>query len=327
LLLLALLVKFTIDTFFPSPTPTALPTADIAERWKELAPMPEARQGMAAVAFDGNIYTLAGEGPKGVSGSVFRYLPEEDRWETLSDKPTPVTDVEGVVIGEKIYIPGGETVNGKPTDILEIYDPRQDTWETGALLPQALSAYALADFEGKMYLFGGWNGERAVDTVYEYNIQNDSWHKRTQMNMPSFDLGAVALEDKIVVLGGRNGEEILNQAWSYYPSRDVNGESPWEAFLELPTGRASFGVANIYNTVYVIGGIVDGEKDESGGGWIMTGEIWIDLPTIQGYDSHQVELIPIESLLFVIDPSESFKSTLLWTYQAFYYSIYIPFMP
>ncbi len=325
-LLLVVLIAILTRTLFPTPTPPTIATADIAERWKELSPMPEARQGMAAVAFDGNIYTLAGEGAEGVSGSVFRYLPEEDRWETLSDKPTPVTDVEGVVIGEKVYVPGGETADGKPTDILEIYDPRHDTWETGAPLPQALNAYALADFEGKMYLFGGWDGEGAVDTVFEYNIQNNSWHERTHMNVPSFDLGAVTLEDKIIILGGANGEDILDQAWGFYPSRDADGETPWEDFLELPASRAGFGVASIYDTIYVIGGAGDGKKKESGE-WIMTGESWIDLPTNRDYDSHQVELVSLGSLLFVIDSSEFPESTRLSTYQAFYYNIYIPFIP
>jgi DNA-binding CsgD family transcriptional regulator/N-acetylneuraminic acid mutarotase len=234
LLLLALLVKFTIDTFFPSPTPTALPTADIAERWKELAPMPEARQGMAAVAFDGNIYTLAGEGPKGVSGSVFRYLPEEDRWETLSDKPTPVTDVEGVVIGEKIYIPGGETVNGKPTDILEIYDPRQDTWETGAPLPQPLSAYALADFEGKMYLFGGWDGEEPQDSVYIFDPSINSWCEGVPMLHKAYNVMAAVSDGKIFVVGGTDGETHFNIANAYLPNRDNSEENPWVTVSNIP---------------------------------------------------------------------------------------------
>jgi DNA-binding CsgD family transcriptional regulator/N-acetylneuraminic acid mutarotase len=324
LLLLALLVVFVINRLFPTPTPTPFTTAEIAERWQELAPMPEVRQGMAAVAFDGNIYTLAGKGPDGVSGSVFRYLPEEDRWETLNEKPTPVKDVEGVVIGEKIYVPGGETADGMPTNILEVYDPRQDTWETGAPLPQALSAYALADFEGKMYLFGGWDGEGAVDTVYEYNVQNGSWKERTHMNNPSYDLGAVALEDKIVVLGGRKGKAILDQAWAYYPSRDASGEAPWESFMDLPEGRAGFGAASIYNSIYLLGGETP-RRVESG--LIITANKWITLPVDRDFSERKVKLVSLDSLLVVLDPENTFKETRLWRYEAFYYSIYIPFMP
>jgi DNA-binding CsgD family transcriptional regulator/N-acetylneuraminic acid mutarotase len=323
-LLLVVLIAILTRTLFPTPTPPTIATADIAERWKELSPMPEARQGMAAVAFDGNIYTLAGKGPDGVSGSVFRYLPEEDRWETLNEKPTPVKDVEGVVIGEKIYVPGGETADGMPTNILEVYDPRQDTWETGAPLPQALSAYALADFEGKMYLFGGWDGEGAVDTVYEYNVQNGSWKERTHMNNPSYDLGAVALEDKIVVLGGRKGKAILDQAWAYYPSRDASGEAPWESFMDLPEGRAGFGAASIYNSIYLLGGETP-RRVESG--LIITANKWITLPVDRDFSERKVKLVSLDSLLVVLDPENTFKETRLWRYEAFYYSIYIPFMP
>ena len=45
-------------------------------RWQELTPMPEARIGLAAVAYDNQIYAIAGKGKEGVSGSVFRkYSP------------------------------------------------------------------------------------------------------------------------------------------------------------------------------------------------------------------------------------------------------------
>jgi N-acetylneuraminic acid mutarotase len=131
--------------------------------------MPEARTGLAATAYDGNIYAIAGEGLEGVSGSVFRYLTEDDRWERLEDKPTPVRDVEAALIGEKIYVPGGLGGDGQPTDILEIYDPRANQWENGASLPIKLSAYAMTDFEGQLYLFGGWDGEKALDHVFIYD--------------------------------------------------------------------------------------------------------------------------------------------------------------
>jgi hypothetical protein len=101
-LVVFLLVALSTDLIFPQPTPEPIAMADVEERWQELAPMPEARAGMAAAAYDGNIYAIAGEGPEGVSGSVFRYLTAEDTWEIRSDKPTPVADVHGALIGETV---------------------------------------------------------------------------------------------------------------------------------------------------------------------------------------------------------------------------------
>jgi N-acetylneuraminic acid mutarotase len=142
--------------------------------------------------------------------------------------------VEGVVIGEKIYIPGGETVNGKPTDILEIYDPRQDTWETGAPLPQPLSAYALADFEGKMYLFGGWDGEEPQDSVYIFDPSINSWCEGVPMLHKAYNVMAAVSDGKIFVVGGTDGETHFNIANAYLPNRDNSEENPWVTVSNIP---------------------------------------------------------------------------------------------
>jgi len=131
----------------------------------------------------------------------------------------------------------------------------------------------------------------------------------------------VALEDKIVILGGRNGEDILDQAWAYYPSRDVNGESPWESFVDLPEGRAGFSAASIYNSIYLLGGKTRRRAET---GLIITANEWIPLPVDQNFTERNVKLVSLDSLLVVLDPENTLKETRLWTYHAFYYSIYIP---
>jgi hypothetical protein len=326
ILALAFLVTLGRDLFFPSPTPTPVALANVPDRWQELAPMPEARKEMAAVAYDGNIYAIAGEGPEGVSGSVFRYLTDEDRWEQLSDKPTPVADVEGALIGEKIYVPGGRLADGSPTDILEIYDPRQDVWEMGAPLPKPISAFTLVDYEGLLYMFGGLNGKNALDTVYIYDPIADSWQEGTPIPFVSYDIGAVVLVDKIVLLGGRNETGALVDAWAYYPSRDLNGEDPWGEFLDMPEARYDFGVASIYNTIYVVGGILEGKRVGMDS-LLMNGEEWIPFETIQDFNQRPIAMVPLGSQLMIFDTSENDEETRAWMYQAFYYSIYIPLMP
>ena len=317
-LILALLFAFARPAREPEVDPATL------ERWQELAPMPEARVGLAAVAYDSQIYAIAGEGPTGGSGSVFRYDIETDTWDRLLDKPTPVTDVSGALIGEKIYIPGGAGPDGQPINTLEIYDPRHNTWETGAPLPEALSAYALADFEGKLYLFGGWDGEQAVDRVWVYDPAEEKWHTGRQLAAPLYDAAAVTLTDRIVVLGGRGNNRSSSVAWSYFPSRDVDGEDPWESFKNLPEGRAGFGAASIYNSIYVVGGEVSGKREP---GLLITDDIWLSLPTLDGLSGSRTEVVSIDSLLFVLYGSDKETQTELWSYQAFYYSIYIPFVP
>ena len=323
-LVLLLGVTFTANVLFPPPEPEA---ADIEERWQQLAPMPQPRRDMAVVAYDGNIYTAGGEGPDGVSGDVFRYLLEEDRWEALSGKPTPVTEVQAALIGERIYLPGGKLSNGQPTSVLEIYDPRSDSWETGAPLPRSISAYALAAFEGQLYLFGGWDGTQVLSQIYIYDPVEDAWQVGSPMTAARRDASAVALTDKIALTGGRNDRNLFADTLVYFPSRDRRGENPWGNLPDLPEPRHSFGLASIYDSLYVIGGETTRYGSIKHSGIFLTSDGWVSLPTNQEYSDRPIELVSLGSLLVIFDPSPSLQKTSLWQYQAFYYSIYIPFVP
>jgi len=326
-LILLFFVTFGTNVLFPAPTPAPVTPVDAAERWQELAPMPEARSGMAAAAYNSDIFAVAGQGPDGVSGSVFRYDPDSDTWDTLRDKPTPVTDVEAALIGEKLYVPGGLTADGSPTDILEIYDPRNDTWETGAPLPQAVSAYALADFEGRMYLFGGWDGQTALDTVYIYDPTENTWREGTAMTIARSEAAGVVLEDRIVVLGGRNESGALNQSQAYFPSRDINGEDPWESFPDMPDSRYNFGAASMNNSIYVIGGISDLTETNTTEGWVYADNFWESLSLTIDLGDQTPRLIPLNTYIFILKSSENQSQNELWAYKAIYFEIFIPIIP
>lgn len=323
LLVIIILFTFFINAFPSTFNNESQPTADLSERWTELSPMPEPRIGSAAVSSDGRIYIIAGEGPEGVSGTVFRYDPDEDIWKTMSPKPTPVTEVQGVLIGEKIYIPGGRDKEGHPVSTLEIYDPRQDRWMTGASLPESLANCALADFEGLLYLFGGTDGQEAQDSVWVYDPKEDAWQSGTSMISAREGASAVVLTDRIVILGGRNNTELLKSTQSYFPSRDTREETPWEHFVDMPLGRAEFGATSINDLVYILGGEMEGEGES---GLVLVEDNWVSLSMIEDFSSGEPRLISIGQLLYVLVIQPDMSDSAFWSYQAFYYSIFIPIL-
>jgi hypothetical protein len=253
ILVIVLIVAFSSNALFSSPTPTPVTLSDFSDRWEELAPIPEPRAGMAAITYSSNIYAIAGEGPKGISGGVFRYIPSEDRWDQLKDKPIPVADVEGVLVGEKIYIPGGRLANGENTDVMEVYDPRKDTWERKASLPIKISGYGLASFEGQIYLFGGWDGEKILDIVLRYDPIGDNWESMTSMPTARAYAGAAEAAGKIYVIGGWDGEEWLEVNESFNPIRDMQEEQAWQEEISLPQEEKRLSVESMSNMLFAIG--------------------------------------------------------------------------
>lgn len=111
---------------------TTLEVYDPATRvWQERAPMPTGRSGHGAAAFGGRLYVFGGEGntanPRGVFGEVEAYDPATDTWALLDTMPTPRHAFSAVVVGDRIYLPGGSTRQGGfgygRTMLLDAYTP------------------------------------------------------------------------------------------------------------------------------------------------------------------------------------------------------------
>jgi DNA-binding CsgD family transcriptional regulator len=248
----------------PSVTPTQL------SRWETDTFLPEKRTGMGAAVYEGAFYLIAGETDTGITNHTQEYDPVARTWKALASKPTAVTAIHAVVLGEKIYVPGGKMAAGEPTDILEVYDPRQNSWSSAARLPVALSNYALASFEGNLYLFGGWDGRNAVSSIFQYDPDQDQWKKRSDLPAALMDAAAVPIENKILVIGGFSGQVASPHVQAYIPSRDHSGGGdPWESAPDLPTGRYSMAGVALANNVYLIGGQESPQGSQELAPWVL----------------------------------------------------------
>lgn len=225
------------------------------ETWQKLAPMPQARYDLAAVAYDGFVYAIAGEASAGPIGEVDRYDLKTNQWSRAADKPTPVYEAAAAVLGGKVYVPGGRLAGGKMTDILDIFDPERNVWLQGAKLPQAVSAYALVSFEGRLYLFGGWDGSRYLASVFIYDPASDTWSEGYPMPTPRAYLSAAVSGRKIFVIGGKNKQGNLSVNEVYAPDLTPAQKDSWKIGQPLPLESADWKVVSLADLIYACGEI------------------------------------------------------------------------
>jgi N-acetylneuraminic acid mutarotase len=113
----------------PPNTLAANEAFDIAGRsWAARAPMPTGRSGHGAAVVRGCVYVFGGEGnaarPDGVFPQNEVYDPRTDRWETMAPMPTPRHGIGAVAVGDRIFVPGGATLQGfGATAAHEVYTP------------------------------------------------------------------------------------------------------------------------------------------------------------------------------------------------------------
>jgi len=225
-----------------------------ADQWMERAMMPTARSRLALVPYEEKTYAIAGATAAGVSGIVEVYDPESNGWLPRASKPTATSNVGGIVLDGMIYMPGGYTAEGQVTDMLEVYDPHDDAWLTRDPLPEPLCAYAIAAAGEQMYLFGGWDGQQYVPSVYIYDPTVDRWTSGTLMSQPRGFAAASELNGMIYLAGGYDGEREYALLETYDPAQEARGEAPWSSRAAMAAPRGGLGLVAAGSALYAIGG-------------------------------------------------------------------------
>jgi N-acetylneuraminic acid mutarotase len=211
---------------------------------------------VAGVVYENAFYLFGGGTQSGEQNFTLRYTPADQRFTEHAPKPHPAAMIRAAVLGERIYIPGGQAPGAEAVDYLEIYDPRLDAWTMGAPLPAPRYGYALAALEGRLYLFGGMERQAFSRAVYIYDPELDTWRRGSDLPEEMAFGAAVPLEaGKILLAGGLNDGGELDRVWIYYPQRDLNNEAPWEERAALPEARSGMSMVSLAGAVYLVGGV------------------------------------------------------------------------
>ncbi|MBN1244811.1 hypothetical protein JXA31_04380 [Candidatus Bathyarchaeota archaeon] len=229
------------------------------DKWAFKTPMPTPRYGFAIVAYQNKLYCIGGasnfQPPNGFYGAILTgvnevYDPATNTWETKASMPTARIGLQANVVGDKIYLIGGDpnrTIN-------EVYDPATDTWETKEPMPTVASSYASAVFDNEIYVIGGY-GSGNLNQIY--NPETDKWRLGAPAPLGVTDGAAGATTGmnaptRIYVLG------VLNFMYQDSPPNRIYDpkSDTWTLGADVPTNRLNFGVAIVNDTLYAIGGII-----------------------------------------------------------------------
>jgi N-acetylneuraminic acid mutarotase len=160
-----------------------------------------------------------------------------------------VSQVQAAVVRGLIYVPGGEGADGKPLAVVEAYDPRNQRWEKLPSLPEPRSRYALASVEGRLYLFGGWDGGSYRAEVFVYDPDAKQWSTAAPMRTPRRSAGAATVEGRIYVIGGENESGALRVNEHYDPNGGPTGQ--WESVTPLQFAVAAPAVTSVAGNIWV----------------------------------------------------------------------------
>lgn len=246
-----------------------------AQRWSAGAPLPAARSRMALGSDGRRLYAIGGETAEGVTGDVTVYDPTTNGWLPAAQKPTPVSNANAAFIKGLIYVPGGSTPNGGVTNALEIYDSGADKWASGPVLPRPLAAYASTVWNGRLYLFGGWDGGAYRAETLIFDPAQGVWSEGPPLPGPRAFAGATVLKNIIYVVGGANGRAPLADTLAFNPQ--LSGAQAWTEKAPMARPRAGLAVVAVGAQVFAFGGNQGADEafneqfDTSVGAWSRLG--------------------------------------------------------
>ena len=196
------------------------------DSWKTLQPMLTPRQHINCAVVEGKIFVIGGlmniqdaAAPsdwcyKNISSKNEVYDPSTDTWKEKTPMPTRRHGAYMVAVGGKIYVIGGmgdEKDMWKTLSVVEMYDPKTDSWETKTSLPEPKDGFGISVIHDKIYAVGGFSDSNVVNTVYVYDPKLDSWSNSTAFpNLENGSAGCTAIDNKIFMIGGCDKKNIAN---------------------------------------------------------------------------------------------------------------------
>ena len=155
--------------------------------------------------------------------------------------------VQSVVIGDTVYVGGGNTDNFH--DDRTVMKLKQDQWTK---LPEYTDhSFAMTSLANRLVLVGGLNvGNTKVTNQLSVFVSGEWNNRYPPMNIARYFSTPVSFNNHIIVAGGRDDEKYISSSVEVL---DVASKR-WYIAQSLPNPRSELKSTLIGNTLYLMGG-------------------------------------------------------------------------
>jgi non-specific serine/threonine protein kinase len=124
--------------------------------WKDVKPMPTAREHLAAASDGRYLYVVGGRDLSADknSSALERYDPATDTWTKLKAMPKAVGSVGAAYVGGQVIAVGGEGTTSV-SNAVQAYDVKSQTWSQLTPLPTGRHGVAVTALKNSLYAIGG----------------------------------------------------------------------------------------------------------------------------------------------------------------------------
>jgi N-acetylneuraminic acid mutarotase len=200
-------------------------------------------------------------------------LDAQTGWKMAPPLPTPMGEIEGTAVGDKLYVMAGlNPATGRPIGAVYVFDASSNAWTTRNSMPVPAHHIMTAALNGKIYVFGGFVSPKEfaawqpINNSWEYDPAADRWKALAPVPTPRGAGQAVLFGGKIYVIGGVHAnvpgnpmtplgnttdtpQLVLGTVEEYDPATNE-----WRSRAPMPTARNHFLGAAVNGKIYAIAG-------------------------------------------------------------------------
>jgi uncharacterized membrane protein len=199
--------------------------SDIGDEWEMMAPLPAGRVFNAVIADqNGYVYVIGGTSDAGgniPTNTNYRYNTATNSWDTMAPLPVAMSQINGIEINNKIYIPGDTN-----TATTYVYDIASDSWSSipasGGYTARVF--YNVVSMGNDLYVLGGIVSGASTAQVWKLDTATETWTAGVPMQRTRINFAAEAIDGAIYVAGGvafpgfapdMTAEKFDGDSWSF----------------------------------------------------------------------------------------------------------------
>jgi len=193
-----------------------------------------------------------------ITANVTAYHPNTDTWTFLAPAPIPRYRHSVAVIGNKLYVIGGRTLDDVIIARVDVYDPANNSWSTESDWPFATSDFSLVVIHDNILIFGGYDQDYTSQKSVSVRLANGTWVNNQVADMFESRGDSCAVENpqgEVWVFGGFDSHSIggfctpLNELERY----NVTSNS-WAIERNLTAAAGDRSCALLHGLVHAFGG-------------------------------------------------------------------------
>ena len=197
--------------------------------WRLGPPLPELNNHGMSVAVDGILYLIGGQTDeqRAYVDSVFAFNPKTETWTAKARMPTKRSAGWAIAHEGKVYVAGGRPPHGH---VFEVYDTKNDKWETLPNLPSQRNHIAGALINGRLHFVGGrleGGFMSAKTTAHEvFDPKTRTWSVAAPMLKGRSGINGIMANGCFHVWGGEYADGVFPDHDYYNPKTDTWSKLP-----------------------------------------------------------------------------------------------------